>query len=98
VVIYVKTPRQPELADEYFYQSVIEGMRFRRIRDKVKDMVTTHGEDPALEFLQDATESEDLGKAIWLLGFEKEQSGRLTLFDDTESFDDTETVTKLFFL
>lgn len=85
VVIYVKTPRQPELADEYFYQSVIEGMRFRRIRNKVKDMVTAHGENSALERLQEATESEDLGKAIWLLGFEKEQSGRLTLFGDTES-------------
>ncbi|HEV2800358.1 MAG TPA: hypothetical protein VGW12_07670 [Pyrinomonadaceae bacterium] len=85
IVIYVKTPRQPELADEYFYQSVIEGLRFHRIRDKVKDMVTAHGEDKALQLLQDSTESEDLGKAIWLLGFEREQSGRLTLFDDNES-------------
>lgn len=96
-ILYVQTAKVPEEAENDLYRKIIEAIRFRRIRSAVKDTIAVYGQDSALEKLQDAVDSEVLGKAIWLLGTEERRSGQLSLFDDDSSDNDWHRLLETYF-
>jgi hypothetical protein len=79
-IVYIRTPKEPDKADITLYQNIIEVIQFRRIRTVIKEIITEYGDQNALEKFQNLIESEQLGKALWLLGHEQERSGQLALF------------------
>jgi len=83
-ILYIRTPKDPAQADVILYRDVIETIRFSRLRRVIRDIISEHGERTALEILQDVVESEALGKALWLLGLEKKETGQLRLLEGTE--------------
>jgi len=83
-ILYVHTPREPSQADVILYRNILEAIRFSRLRQVIRDIITDHGEPTALEMLQDVVESEVLGKALCLLGLERSGSGQLRLLGDDE--------------
>ncbi len=80
-IFYIRTPREPEKADMLLYRSIIEAVRFRNLRNVISAIIQTEGEKPALEKLQNTVESEALGRALWLLGYEKKKNNQLSLFE-----------------
>jgi hypothetical protein len=79
-VYYVRLPKEPEKADILLYRNIVEAVQFRRLRSVIKEIITIYTPQDALERLQELTDSEALGRALWLLGLEKERGGQLTLF------------------
>lgn len=96
-IIYVRTPKDPSRAVEIFYRDVIETLRFSRLRAVVRDIVEEHGKQEALKMLEDAVDSEHLGKAIWLLGFESNRAKQLELFQESIESDWSQTLSAYFF-
>ncbi|MFC1714406.1 hypothetical protein ACFL6S_12120, partial [Candidatus Poribacteria bacterium] len=80
--LYIQTPKEADRAGELFYQNIVEAIGFRRLRKEIRRIIEIHGDQNALEKLQEATESEILGKSLWLLGFERDRSGELSLFQE----------------
>lgn len=83
-ILYVRTPNDPSQADMILYRDIIETIRFSTLRRIVRDLMVEHQQETALRILQDALGSEALGKALWLLGMEKESSGQLRLLGEDE--------------
>lgn len=79
-IIYIRTPKEPEKADSTLYLNIIEVIQFRRIRAAIKEIIAEYGDQSTLEKFQNLIKSEQLGRALWLLGHEQEASGQLTLF------------------
>lgn len=79
-IVYIRTPKEPDKADITLYQNIIETIQFRRIRTVIKEIIAEYGDQYALEQFQNLTESEQLGRALWLLGHEQERSSQLALF------------------
>lgn len=96
-IFYIRTPREPEKADMLLYRSIIEAVRFRRLRTVVQQIITSFGSDAALRKLQEVVESEVLGKALWLLGFEKKNSGQLSLFKEDEGSEEWQRLLEAYF-
>jgi hypothetical protein len=67
------------------YRNIIEAVQFRRLRSVIKDIIGLYTPQGALERLQELAGSETLGRALWLLGFEKERGGQLKLFQDGDA-------------
>jgi len=84
LTLYVRTPKEPAQADVILYRDIIESIRFRRLREAVQGIIAEHSQQVALKRLQDIVGSEALGKAIWLLGLERNRSGQLSLLEDGE--------------
>lgn len=84
-VYYVRIPKEPDKADMLFYRNIIEAVQFRKLRSVIKEIIAIYTPQVALERLQELTGSEALGKALWLLGLEKERRGQLELFQDDNS-------------
>lgn len=84
-IVYISTPREPEKADITLYQNIIEFIQFKRIRAVIKEIIAEYGDQIALEKFQSLIESEQLGRALWLLGHDQGASGQLTLFTGTSS-------------
>lgn len=82
IVLYVRTPKEAATSDVILYQSIIETIRFNRLRQIIRALNEEQGKQEALKTLQDAAQSEVLGRAIWLLGLEKSGYGQLQLFDE----------------
>ena len=83
-IIYIRTSDETDNGDILLYQNIIEALRFRNIRALIKSTITELGSQAALAKLQELAGSEALGKALWLLGYEKARSGQLTLFQDED--------------
>lgn len=83
-ILYIRTPKDPAQADLILYRDVIEAIRFSRLRRVIRDIISEYGERTALEILQDITGSEALGRALWLLGLERQKSGQFQLLGETE--------------
>lgn len=84
LIIYVRTPKEGSNASEILYQDIIETIRFRQLRQTILALIAERGKQDALGILQDAAQSEALGRAIWLLGLEKRGYGQLQLFNEKE--------------
>jgi hypothetical protein len=86
-ILYVHTPRDPSQADTILYRNILEAIRFSRLRQVIRDIIAENGEPAALSILQDIVESEVLGKALCLLGLERngQRQPRLLQNDDKES-------------
>ena len=80
--LYIQTPKEADRAGELFYRDIVEAIGFRKLRKEILRIIETYGDQNALEKLQEATESEILGKSLWLLGFERDRSGKLSLFQE----------------
>ena len=80
-IFYIRTPREPEKADMLLYRSIIEAVRFRTLRNVISAIIKAESEKIALEKLQNTVESEALGRALWLLGYEKKKNNQLSLFE-----------------
>ncbi len=78
-ILYIQTPKEPEQADRLLYRSIIEAIRFRRLREVIRDIIADLGSQSALEKLQEIVESETIGRALWLMGHEKSGSQQLSL-------------------
>ena len=55
-IFYIRTPREPEKADMLLYRSIIEAVRFGRLRNVISAIIQAEGEQGALAKLQDAVE------------------------------------------
>jgi len=81
LILCVRNPKEGANASEIFYQDIIEAIRFGRLRQTILELIAERGKQGALETLQDAAQSEALGRAIWLLGLEERGHRQLELFD-----------------
>jgi len=83
LILSVRNPKEGSNASEIFYQDIIEAVRLGRLRQTILALIAEHGKQDALEILQDAVQSEALGRAIWLLGLEKRSDyEQLELFNE----------------
>ncbi|MEM2126124.1 MAG: hypothetical protein QXQ53_06995 [Candidatus Methanosuratincola sp.] len=96
-ILYIRTPKEPPRADEILYKDVIERLRFSEIRKAVRDVINEYGEEQSLQLLQEATESEALGKAIWLLGVEGARITQPRLFEGKEGSEEWERLLQAYF-
>ena len=86
LILYVRNPKEGSNASEILYQDIIEAIRFGRLRRTIKELIAERGKQGALQILQDVSQSEALGQAIWLLGLEERGYRQLELFnEETES-------------
>lgn len=96
-IYYIQTPREQDKADILLYRSILEAIKFKRIRKSVKNMIDTIGSEKTLDILQKNVDSEVLGKSIWLLGQNRNNSGQLVLFDEETSSSDWDLLLESFF-
>lgn len=96
-VYYVRLPKEPEKADMLLYRNIIEAVQFRRLRSVIKEIIELYTSQGALERLQALTDSEALGRALWLLGLGKEQKGQLTLFQEDNSSNEQQKLLESYF-
>jgi len=94
-IVYVQTPKEQERASELLYRNIIERIRFRNIRSAVRNTINDLGSDEALEKLQEVTESDVLGTAIWLLGLQDRISQKL--YEDGEGVSKWQTLLESYF-
>lgn len=94
---YVRLPKEPEKADMLLYRNIIEAIQFRRLRSIIKDIIQRYTSQVALERLQELAGSEALGRALWLLGHEKDRKGQLTLFQEDNGSNDQQKLLEGFF-
>lgn len=81
-ILYIRTPKEADKAEQQFYQSIIDAARFRRLRAIVTSVVQDLGRQESLQAFQHVARSEALGRAIWLMGLEQAKSGMLRLFEE----------------
>jgi len=96
-IFHIQTPKEPERADLLLYRSIIEAVRFRRLREVIRGIIASAGAQPALEKLQEVVESETLGKALWLMGHEKSRSGQLSLFKQDDASEEWQRLLEAYF-
>ncbi len=96
-VFYIQTPKEPERADRLLYRSIIEAVRFRRLREVIRDIIAALGSQPALEKLQEVVESETLGRALWLMGHEKSGSQQLSLLGQDGASEEWQRLLEAYF-
>lgn len=68
--IFVITPKEGNYGAYEFYTKVIESFRVGRICSVVKSLIADVGSDESLALLKNWSNSEDIGRVIWLLGDE----------------------------
>jgi hypothetical protein len=96
-IIYIRIPIEHEKAGIQLFQNIIEALHFRNIRALIKSTIIELGSQAALAKLQELAGSEVLGKALWLLGYQKTRSGRLTLFQDEDIIDNHHKLLERYF-
>ena len=96
-IFYIKTPKEPEKANELLYQEIIEAVKLRRFREVVRDIIKELGRQPALDKLQEVMGSDVLGRALWLLGLERDESGELTLFREDDASEEWQRLLEAYF-
>ena len=95
--LYIQTPKETDQAGELFYRNIVEAIGFRKLRKEILRIIETYGDQNALEKLQEATESEILGKSLWLLGFERDRSGKLSLFQEEGASEEWQRLLEAYF-
>lgn len=96
-IYYVRLPKEPEKADVLLYRNIIEAVQFRRLRSVIKEIIAVYTPEIALEKLQELAGSEALGRALWLLGLEKERGGQLKLFQEKDTSNDQQKLLERYF-
>jgi len=77
----IRTPKDPSKPDIILYKDILDAIRFKRLRQIVRQTIEGLGLEEATAVLQDITESEVLGRAVTLLGLEPDRTGNLRLFE-----------------
>ena len=95
--LHIQTPKEADRAGESFYLNIVEAIGFRKLRKEILRVIKTYGDQDALEKLREATESEILGKSLWLLGFERDRSGELSLFQEEGASEEWQTLLERYF-
>ena len=70
-MIRIRTPKDAALADLILYRDILESIKFEQLRLSVRRAIDVLGAENALKFFQETVESDVLGRAIYLLGFEE---------------------------
>lgn len=70
LILYFQIPVSSNHVSREFYSSIINSIGFDRLASEIQNTINRLGEQAALYQLQQSTQNETLGKALWLLGYD----------------------------